>query len=92
MGPAAVVTNRQKCACARVTRDLWFLVVGPNCPHSEEFRPNRAISVAPNLSTRLYNFLILITGHYFYNEFMFLSFLLFKQFSHSTLSDRYYRT
>jgi hypothetical protein len=44
---AAVVTNRQKCACARVTRDLWFLVVGPN------------------LSTRLYNFVIITTGHHF---------------------------
>jgi len=75
-----------------VTRDLWFLMAGPNYPHWGDSDQIQEISVAPNLRRRLTNFVIFTTGLHFRNGFMFLCFLQFEYFilrSHSSLSDRF---
>jgi hypothetical protein len=66
-------------------------VAGPNCPHWGDSEQIQIISLAPNLRTRLNNFVIFATGLHFRNEFMFMTFLQFEYFillSHSSLSDR----
>lgn len=75
-----------------VTRDLRFLVARPNYPHWGDSDQIQEISVAPNLRTRLNNFVIFTTGLHFRNRFMFMTFLQFEYFilrSYSSLSDRF---